>query len=633
MPVNSDRTGNGRRGQRVFGLHFAALAMGLSTPALAIDWVNPSGGNWADPTNWANQTVPGSTETAVFALNGQYDVQIGSTTLVSGIEVGKGAPGLNVAPQQTFQAFGLAIDQADTRLFGGGEFVIGDPDALFPAGAFTLNRGSLAITDPGTVATAANDFELGTVAGYATFTLAQSAVAELGRIRAGVHPDSNVWLTVRDNDNQTLLRGKAAVIGMGGSATLSVVNEGRYNADAVDGLPAITIGYGDASVGRGRGFVLVDGNKSLIRIKGQFNVGDGGDGTLVISNAGRAGFSGVTKMEVASVIGGNGGNGHVLVTGAASSLRLNGAMIVNQNVDSATVRIEDGGLIRAERVLVDNSATSAPAAAPAILVSGANSTLSTPGKIDMKSGLLRIENNGHVEAGIGLRLGADGTRPSRAEFNGGTLRLGELTMAGGDLVLATGGDKLVRTGRVFFYSEQGGIDLADNAMMIDYFEFESSPLDGVRAAIAPQSGGANTPRIRSSIAAADPTHFALGIAEGADLPSTGGGMRTFFREAADNTSVLVRYTYRGDGNLDGTVDIGDFARLAAHFNQSGRWFQGDFNYDGAVNVADFAAMASNFGQTLPGGGTTSRPGAVPEPAAIGVLAVAAGAMLRRRRGA
>jgi T5SS/PEP-CTERM-associated repeat protein len=597
----------------------AIMVLGGASFGHAADWVNAAGGNFSDAINWSGGVVPGAGDTAAFGIAGSYHVLLPSMpTVVGGTAITKGAVGLNVPVGQEFQTYGFAVSGGDARLFGGGNHIIGDPASAFPAGAFTLDNGALNIDGAGTLVEAFNDFDVGTNAGAATFNLSDSAIAELGIIRAATHPQSNVWMTVRDNDNQTLLRGKAAVIGLAGAATLSVVNEGRYNADAVNGLPAITVG-GTDGVNRGRGFVLVDGNKSFIRIKGQFDVGAGGDGTLLVSNAGRAAFSGVTKLEVASTVGANGGNGQIRVTGDSSSVRFNGAMIVNRNAGFTPILVENGGLIRAERMeFFDNALV--PGTTPVALISGAG-TLSAPGKIDLKSGVLRIESDGTVEAGIGLRVGESNGRRARVEFNDGNLRVGELTMSGGDVVLSPGGDKIVRTGRVFFYSPTGQIDLTDNAMMIDYFEFESSPLEGVRSALGS--------RITSSTAAADPARFALGTAEGFDLPSTGGGVRSFFRESVDNTSVLVRYTYKGDATLDGAVTIADFAHLAAHFNQPGRWFNGDFNNDQTVTIADFASMASNFNLSLPS--TSARPGAVPEPTALAVAALASIAVMRRRR--
>lgn len=616
------------RGLRRRLLPAAVVAVSLTTfiPAVvAADWLNPAGGNWDDPANWSGSTVPGSTQSANFGLASTYDVSLPlASVVVGGAGVTKGDVGFVVPPTGVFQAYGFAVDGAQARVFGGGHAVIGDLDSIFNAGAFSVDRGSLLISGAGTVVEAANDLEIGSVAGAATLTVFQDGVAELGRIRAATHADAHAWLTVRDNENTSLLRGKAAVLGVAGAATLSIVNEGRYNADALGGLPALTVGATDGNGARGRGFVLVDGNKSLMRIKGEIRIGDGGDGTMLVSNAGRAAFSGVTRLESAAVIGANGGNGHVRVTGAASSLRLNGTMAVYQNNDFTPVVVDDGGLIRAERMVFRDD-TAGGAATPVATVSGSGSTLSSPGKIDVRSGRVRIDDGAVMEAGIGLRIAEESGRRARVEFNGGTLRVGELTMSGGDLVLSPGTDKIVRTGRVFFYSPNGQIDLSDNAMMLDYFEFETSPLEGVRQAIGS--------RIVSSVVAGDPERFALGTAEGSDLPSVGGGVRTFFRESVDNTAVLVRFTYKGDATLDGSVNISDFALLAAHFNRAGRWFNGDFTNDGLVNTADFAAMALNFGQSLPSSsGGSARPGAVPEPSALALLvAVAAGALRRRRQ--
>ncbi len=74
----------------------------------------------------------------------------------------------------------------------------------------------------------------------------------------------------------------------------------------------------------------------------------------------------------------------------------------------------------------------------------------------------------------------------------------------------------------------------------------------------------------------------------------------------DNTSVLAKYTYYGDANLNGSVTLPDFNALASNFGGSGlRWAQGDFNYDTSVTLHDFNRLAANFGAggLGPGDGT------------------------------
>lgn len=82
----------------------------------------------------------------------------------------------------------------------------------------------------------------------------------------------------------------------------------------------------------------------------------------------------------------------------------------------------------------------------------------------------------------------------------------------------------------------------------------------------------------------------------------------------------------GDANIDGVVNIADFAVLAGNFNmpEGAVWEDGDFNYDNAVTIADFSLLAANFN-------TTARPGAVPEPATLMLAAAAFGMLMRRSR--
>ena len=81
---------------------------------------------------------------------------------------------------------------------------------------------------------------------------------------------------------------------------------------------------------------------------------------------------------------------------------------------------------------------------------------------------------------------------------------------------------------------------------------------------------------------------------------------TFMGHTVDDTSILVRYTRYGDANLDGSVNLSDFNRLAGEFAVTGAyWTQGEFNYDQSVTLADFNLLAGNFGQSVPGGAEES----------------------------
>jgi len=126
--------------------------------------------------------------------------------------------------------------------------------------------------------------------------------------------------------------------------------------------------------------------------------------------------------------------------------------------------------------------------------------------------------------------------------------------------------------------------------------------------------------------------------------------------AAAATDVLAKYTYYGDANLSGSVDGADYSRIdnAYLFNQTAitpltGWFNGDFNYDGVINGSDYtlidnafnsqgAQIAAQFATPTaqiagasgisPDFGEPSR--AVPEPATLGLLGIAAIGLLGRR---
>ncbi|HEY7090323.1 MAG TPA: PEP-CTERM sorting domain-containing protein [Tepidisphaeraceae bacterium] len=167
----------------------------------------------------------------------------------------------------------------------------------------------------------------------------------------------------------------------------------------------------------------------------------------------------------------------------------------------------------------------------------------------------------------------------------------------------------------------------------------------------------NGPGINSSATAATPlTGVGYGEAS-AVLGISGTQLGAFSGEAVDATAVLVRWTRVGDADLDGDADGVDIGTWATNFTGelggtgTKLWTQGDWDYDGDADGVDAGLWAQAFTGELGGAGLGSlviddpniAPGAaailrgmgvtvVPEPAAtIGLLGVAAGALLRRAR--
>ena len=83
----------------------------------------------------------------------------------------------------------------------------------------------------------------------------------------------------------------------------------------------------------------------------------------------------------------------------------------------------------------------------------------------------------------------------------------------------------------------------------------------------------------------------------------------------------------GDSNLDDSVDVFDLSDLANNYQVPGfvDWTKADYDLSGSVDVFDLAILANNYGWTAGGGAP------VPEPATLGLIALGALAVIRRRR--
>jgi len=202
----------------------------------------------------------------------------------------------------------------------------------------------------------------------------------------------------------------------------------------------------------------------------------------------------------------------------------------------------------------------------------------------------------------------------------------------------------------------GKIDLKSRGMVIDHAPAgpagDASALASVRAQLIAGRGPNGdyfnpTSGITSSVAAGN-SLTAVGYALASDvLPFADGVSDTFLGTTVDKTSVLIRYTLSGDGNVDGKVDFLDLAKLAQSYNITDgkrQWSNGDFNYDGNVDFLDLAKLAQNYNTALP---SSPIPGAsaefnadlarafasVPEPGFLSILALAPllGGRRRRRR--
>src|SRR5204863_2839268 len=86
----------------------------------------------------------------------------------------------------------------------------------------------------------------------------------------------------------------------------------------------------------------------------------------------------------------------------------------------------------------------------------------------------------------------------------------------------------------------------------------------------------------------------LAVAEASQVLGSSGGL--FGTESVDGTTVLVKYTYGGDANLDGKIDISDYGRIDFNIPLGvNGWYNGDYNYDGKIDMSDYGIIDFNIG--------------------------------------
>jgi hypothetical protein len=228
-------------------------------------------------------------------------------------------------------------------------------------------------------------------------------------------------------------------------------------------------------------------------------------------------------------------------------------------------------------------------------------------------------------------------------LNGANLSLGQVQMGGGRILLASGHNKTLRIpGGLLVGGTTWKVDVNDNSAVLGTI-FGETILSAISRGY---NGGAWTGTGLTSTAAAndpqDKTGLGYGLASQVLVPSA--GVYTFHGQTVTATSLIVKYTYYGDSNLDGQVDVADLGSLASHWQSTGDWVGGDFDYNGSVDVNDLGLLASNwqagvgnplgpsFSEALASVGLPTA--SVPEPAGVALVlgAVALKCHRRRRRG-
>jgi len=194
-----------------------------------------------------------------------------------------------------------------------------------------------------------------------------------------------------------------------------------------------------------------------------------------------------------------------------------------------------------------------------------------------------------------LNVNTDNVGTAEARFNS-SMNLGVVTVGAGGLanMVANGGRVLSMT--AVAVAPTGRVDLNDNDAIVDYTG--ATAIGAVQALLnSGRSGGAwANEGITSTNAKNNALHnTTVGAIEATDYKSVFGAGATFDGVTIDNSAVLIKYTYYGDTDFNGQVNLDDYSRTDAGFNNNrSGWFNGDFDGNGQVNFDDYSLIDLAF---------------------------------------
>lgn len=305
-----------------------------------------------------------------------------------------------------------------------------------------------------------------------------------------------------------------------------------------------------------------------------------GGATLVLSGGGRTTIVGnVTGTGLLTI----GGTGTVSVTGSV--------------LHTGNTVVSSSGSASIERPLRPVTGS--------LVVTGAGATVTLSPDRSASANTVALEVAGLTVSATGSKLTLPLT--DRASARQAVAVTTQIAVAPGAFVDLTNNDLIVRNGD----------PAALRALVARWFNNGGTPVnDGL---------GANSALPHTSLSVL-PVATTFGFPE----------FSAYAGVALGGGDVVLKYTWLGDVNLDGVLDARDFnAVLSGTSNGLTGWANGDVNHDGVADATDwglFQAAYTYYGTSgVPLGGELSPGAPIPEPAAVGLVALAGPALLRRRR--
>jgi hypothetical protein len=333
-----------------------------------------------------------------------------------------------------------------------------------------------------------------------------------------------------------------------------------------------------------------------------------------------------------------------------------GVLTLNNNASNAAIDVTSGHHTISAGLSIAAGKTADRTGAGELTISGAQ-THGAASVFHALAGTTNFNSNAGGAGGnpvLSINVGTVST-PSVVNFNSWQ-NLAALDIKGTSTVtVGVNGDRVLDTALTIGGSLgawTGKLDLNDNILIVRHNDPDNGATTLARV-VDQIASGLNMagegywdgPGICSSTAANHPEQLTgLGVMNNDD--GAGAPIYTEFGgQAVNEKAILVRYTYYGDNNLDGMVDLDtDFSLFVDGYNSQGSlrgWLYGDYNYDGIIDLdTDFSLFVSGYNNQ--GAPLAAQQVAalrvevldvayIPEPSGLCLLAASMAALTWRRR--
>lgn len=276
-----------------------------------------------------------------------------------------------------------------------------------------------------------------------------------------------------------------------------------------------------------------------------------------------------------------------------------------------------------------------------IAAGGSGTLVLNAGSSTTITGKLKLHAGGTVNLAGGSLTAATLINGGTFNWAGGALSVSSVQIDdGGSMTLPAGADKVLKSMSVAVDTPDGAkLDLGDNKLVT------ATPIGTISALVAAgRNGGVwNGSGITTSMtdATGGSGYTSLGVALGSEVRGIGAADTALWGGVTvTGSETLVMYTYGGDANLSGFVDVDDYGQIDFNALAGGvltGWFNGDFDYNGFQDVDDYGIIDFVFNiqgaafLTSDPVGATLRVASVPEPAGVGLGVMAMAMLLARRR--